>query len=70
MHLEHKCRYASLLLMQGRSAWLDHFLHALACGAPLVFATDRSRPQAGGHPMPEPTPRAQPRAEAEAEAQP
>ena len=54
MHLTHKCRYASLLLMQGRSAWLDHFLHALACGSPLVFVTDRSRPAIDAYSSPRP----------------
>ena len=43
-----KCFYRSILVLQGRSAWLDHWKMDLACGSPVVFMADRSTPSADG----------------------
>ena len=51
----YKCQYRSLLILQGRSAWLDHLKMELACGSLVLFATDRTRPtgdRMDGHPEP------------------
>ena len=40
----YKCHYRSMVILQGRSAWLDHLKMELACGSLVVFATDRKRP--------------------------
>ena len=32
-------------MLQGRSAWLDHFKMEMACGSLVVFATDSTRPR-------------------------
>jgi len=42
---KYKCTYQSILLLQGRSAWLDHFKMEMACGSLVVFASDRTRPR-------------------------
>jgi len=55
LQFTYKCQYRSLLLLQGRSAWLDHLKMELACGALVLFATDRARPtgdRMDGHPEP------------------
>jgi len=48
-HLGAKCAYQSILVMNGRSAWLDHFPHDLSCGSAVVQVIDRSRPLDDGH---------------------
>ena len=48
-HLGAKCAYQSILVMNGRSAWLDHFPHDLSCGSAVVHVIDRSRPLDDGH---------------------
>ena len=43
-----KCFYRSILVLQGRSAWLDHWKMDLACGSPVVFMADQSTPSLDG----------------------
>jgi len=50
----YKCWYRSLLILNGRSAWLDHFKADVACGSPVIFVSDRSRPPSDGHIDPRP----------------
>ncbi|KAL1500627.1 hypothetical protein AB1Y20_013279 [Prymnesium parvum] len=42
------CHYRSIVQLQGRSAWLDHWKMDLACGSPVVFLGDRAMPESDG----------------------